>query len=138
MSKEFTHAYCDLCETIQEVMREELRGEDTSGRFEGGDILCIVCGSLLLTVYAPKVQESLAKPPYLLEGTTDFIHAYCDHCETIQPVKREELERDDLSGKFQRGDIICIECGSLLLAVYVPKDPESLPKATSILHYKNT
>jgi hypothetical protein len=33
MSKEFTHAYCDLCEEVQEDLREELLGEDTSGRF---------------------------------------------------------------------------------------------------------
>ena len=29
MSKEFTHAYCDLCEKIQKLSREELLGEDT-------------------------------------------------------------------------------------------------------------
>ncbi len=32
MSNEFTHAYCDLCEEIQEVMREELRGKDKSAK----------------------------------------------------------------------------------------------------------
>ncbi len=56
MSKEFTDAYCDLCEQIQEVMREEL-----SGRFGGGDIVSTVCRLVLLTVYVPKVQELLPK-----------------------------------------------------------------------------
>jgi hypothetical protein len=54
MSKEFTHAYCALCEEVQEVLIEELLGEDTTGRFGGGDIVCTVCGSVLLTVYVPK------------------------------------------------------------------------------------
>ncbi len=107
MSKEFTHAHCELCEEIQEVTREELHGEDTSGRFEGGDVVCKVCGLVLFTVYAPKVQESLPKPPYLLEGTTDFTHAYCDYSKKIQPVKREELENEDRTGHFEGGDILC-------------------------------
>ena len=31
----------------------------------------------------------------------DFTHAYCDYCETIQPVKREKLENEDTSGQFE-------------------------------------
>jgi hypothetical protein len=66
MSKEFTHAYCDHCEKIQEVLREELRGEDTSGRFGGGDIGLIVCGSVLLRVFVPKEPELLPKTESIL------------------------------------------------------------------------
>ena len=67
MSKDFTHAYCDLCEKIQEVLREELWGEDTTGQFGGGDIVCTVCGSVLLTVFVPK-------EPALLPKTTSILH----------------------------------------------------------------
>jgi hypothetical protein len=61
MSKEFIHACCDHCEKIQELMREELWGKETSGRFGGGDIVCTVCGLVLLTVYVPENPESLPK-----------------------------------------------------------------------------
>jgi hypothetical protein len=51
MPNDFTHAYCDLCKEIQLVTRESLDGEDRSGSFKGGDIVCDVCQSTLLTVY---------------------------------------------------------------------------------------
>jgi hypothetical protein len=54
MPNDFTHAYCNLCKTIQLVTRESLEGEDSSESFKGGDILCTVCQSILLTVYVPK------------------------------------------------------------------------------------
>jgi hypothetical protein len=51
----------------------------------------------------------------------DFTHAYCDYCETIQPVKREKLENEDTSGQFEGGDILCTECPSIIATVYVRK-----------------
>jgi hypothetical protein len=50
-----------------------------------------------------------------------FTHAYCDYCETIQPVKREKLENEDTSGQFEGGDILCTECPSIIATVYVRK-----------------
>lgn len=58
MAQDFTHTYCDLCEKIQPVIREALEGEDTTGQFAGGDIVCTVCRSILLTVYVAKAVES--------------------------------------------------------------------------------
>jgi hypothetical protein len=55
---DFTHAWCELCEKIQPVKREDLHGEDTTGKFLGGDILCTECGLVLLTVYVPKSQST--------------------------------------------------------------------------------
>jgi hypothetical protein len=42
----------------------------------------------------------------------DFTHAYCDYCETIQPVKRYKLENKDVTGQFEGGDIVCTVCYS--------------------------
>jgi hypothetical protein len=36
------------------VKREKLENEDTSGQFEGGDILCTECPSIIATVYVRK------------------------------------------------------------------------------------
>ena len=74
MSKEFTHAYCDLCEEIQEVLREELLGEDTTGRFGGGDIVCTVCGSVLSRFLFQNSRRYSLKPRQYstsLRATTD-------------------------------------------------------------------
>ena len=54
MSEDFTHAYCDYCEKIQPVKRYPLENEDTSGQFEGGDITCEECYSILVTIYVRK------------------------------------------------------------------------------------
>ena len=51
---DFSHAYCDYCKKIQPVKRYPLEHEDTSGQFEGGDITCEECYSILVTVYVPK------------------------------------------------------------------------------------
>jgi hypothetical protein len=58
MPNDFTHAYCDICKKIKLVTRESLEGEDRSGSFKGGDILCSVCQSILLTVFVPQKPEA--------------------------------------------------------------------------------
>jgi RNase P subunit RPR2 len=58
MSNDFTHAYCDSCHKIQEVEKEELENEDTTGQFNGGNLICRRCHSILLTGYIPRVQRA--------------------------------------------------------------------------------
>jgi hypothetical protein len=56
----------------------------------------------------------------------NFTHSWCEVCEKIQLVTQEELRREDKTGKFLGGDLLCAECRLVLLRVYLPKDPESL------------
>ena len=55
---EWTHAYCDTCKTIQPV-EFAVGGKDTSHRFDGAEIVCTVCFSILLTLFNP-VQRRAA------------------------------------------------------------------------------
>ena len=97
MPNDFTHAYCNLCKTIQLVTRESLEGEDSSESFKGGDILCTVCQSILLTVYVPKrgaAGACLSKCGELqreLEATKRKMEYYQINLARVDLLKNREL-----------------------------------------------
>ena len=59
---EFTHAYCDLCQKIQPVEREELEGEDTTREFLGGDMLCTYATPFFSRFASPSKQQMNQTP----------------------------------------------------------------------------
>jgi hypothetical protein len=43
--------YCEICQQMQPLEHEPLAGEDVSGQFLGGDILCSDCRFVITTVF---------------------------------------------------------------------------------------
>ena len=51
------NGFCDLTDQFEELEYEPLEDEHTSGKFVGGDIICVPHGNILVTVYKPKLAR---------------------------------------------------------------------------------
>lgn len=47
-----------------------------------------------------------------------FTHAFCESCESIQPVTMDPLTMNHEGGKFLGGDISCGKCNSTIATVF--------------------
>ncbi len=63
---------------------------------------------------------------------TPHTHVWCEVCQTIRPIKLDDMHADDATGHYTEArDLMCTVCGLVIATLYLPK-PKT--KAIEALH----